>query len=137
MNDRPILLDTCAALLIERAELKAAAEEEIERSSRAGAAVMISPITAWELGMLVSKGRLSLSMPPDQWFNALLESGVTLAAMPPEMLIASSFLPGSPLRDPADRIIVATARMYGFRLATRDRPMLDLAAEGHLLVIPC
>jgi PIN domain nuclease of toxin-antitoxin system len=63
--------------------------------------------------------------------------GLRLAEMPPEVLMASSFLPGTPPRDPADRILAATAREYGYRLMTRDGPLLTYAGQGHLHVIAC
>jgi PIN domain nuclease of toxin-antitoxin system len=49
----------------------------------------------------------------------------------------SSFLPGSIHNDPADRIIAATAREYGFTVMTRDRALLAYAAEGHLSALAC
>jgi PIN domain nuclease of toxin-antitoxin system len=57
--------------------------------------------------------------------------------MSPEVLIASSFLPGKPPRDPADRIIVATARDLGATLITRDRALLSYGKQGHLSVAEC
>jgi len=57
--------------------------------------------------------------------------------MPPELLIASSFLPGKPPRDPFDRIIAATARDLGATLITRDRALLDYGKQGHLSVVAC
>jgi PIN domain nuclease of toxin-antitoxin system len=45
------------------------------------------------------------------------------------------FLPGAPLGDPADRIIAATARAYGYRLMTRDGPLLDFGVAGHVRAI--
>lgn len=137
--DAPLLLDTCAAIWIATgAEISAAAADAIERGRTAGHAIYVSPITAWELGLLVSRGRMNLLMPPDRWFNRLLQApGVKLAAMPLELLIASSFLPGLPPRDPADRILVATAREYDYMLVTRDRSLLDYAAKGHAQVMEC
>ena len=99
--------------------------------------IVVSPITAWEIGTLVSRGRLALTLEPGPWFRALLMSGIRLADMPPDVLIASAFLPGSTLRDPADRILAATARAYGYRLMTRDGPLLDFAAAGHLVALAC
>jgi len=49
----------------------------------------------------------------------------------------SSFLPGSLHRDPADRIIAATAREYGHTVITRDRALLDYARQGHLAAVEC
>ena len=134
---RPILLDTCAALWLASGGLTARAEAEIMSARAEGLDVMVSPITAWEIGLLVARGRIALSIPPLNWFEALLEEGVGLSAMTPDVLIASSQLPGVGLRDPADRIIAATARAFGYRLMTRDRPLLDFAAAGHTTAIAC
>jgi PIN domain nuclease of toxin-antitoxin system len=57
--------------------------------------------------------------------------------MPPELLLLSSFLPGSPPTDPADRIIAATAREYGYTLMTRDSRLLAYAEEGHIRALAC
>jgi PIN domain nuclease of toxin-antitoxin system len=79
-----------------------------------------------------------MSITPEIWFSRLLSvSGVALAELSPRVLIASSFLPGSPPRDPADRIIVATARETGLRLITRDRAILSYAKAGHLDALGC
>jgi PIN domain nuclease of toxin-antitoxin system len=51
--------------------------------------------------------------------------------------MASSYLPGEPPRDPADRIIAATAREYGYCLVTRDRLLLEYADRGHIQVLVC
>ena len=57
--------------------------------------------------------------------------------MPPDLLIASSFLPGKPPRDPSDCIIAATARELGATLITRDRALLDYGEQGHVSVVEC
>lgn len=134
---KPILLDTCAALWMTGGGLSSRAEAEIKATREQGVDVLISPISAWEIGLLVSKGRVALVLPPLPWFEALLEEGVVLAPMAPDVLIAASHLPGPPLRDPADRIIAATARASGYRLMTRDRPLLDFAASGQVEAIGC
>lgn len=54
-----------------------------------------------------------------------------------DLLIAASFLPGKPPRDPVDRIIAATARDYGATLITRDRALLDYGENGHIRVVAC
>lgn len=117
--------------------LSGRAEAEIRMTKEQGIDVLISPISAWEIGLLVSKGRVALVLPPLSWFEALLEEGVVMAPMPPHVLIAASQLPGPPIRDPADRIVAATARAFDYRLMTRDRPLLDFAASGHVSVIAC
>ena len=87
--------------------------------------------------MLVAKDRLVLALPPLQWFQSILDLGIDLAVLSPEILVASSQLSGPALRDPADRIIAATARAFGYRLMTRDRPLLTFAASGQVTAIAC
>ena len=130
----PILLDTCAVLwLAHGSPLADGALEALEACD----GIFVSPASAWELGQLTSRRRLSLSMDTLVWWEALLETGVQLAAMGAPILIASSSLPGPQIRDPADRIIVATARSGGFRIMTRDRPILTYAAAGYVQAIAC
>lgn len=102
-----------------------------------GIGVFASPITAWEIGLLVERNRLDLRVPPKAWFSQLLRGGIRLAALTPEVLIDSASLPGDLHRDPADRILAATAREFGYRLMTRDRPLLAYAEAGHLEAIAC
>ncbi len=137
--DAPLLLDTCATIWIANEEpISAQALSAIRRSHEEGEVIHVSPITAWEVGLLVSRSRMNLLMPPERWFFRLLEApGLRLAQMTPELLIASSFLPGTPPRDPADRILAATAREYGYLLMTRDRPLLDYAEQGHIQALAC
>jgi len=135
----PILLDTCAAIWItEAAPIAAAARQRLKQARDTATTIYVSPITAWEVGMLISLGRLTSPMEPRAWFRRLLGlPAVALAALSTDMLIASSFLPGTPPRDPADRILATTAREFGFTLMTRDRPLLDYSQQGHLDAVPC
>lgn len=138
MTVRPILLDTCAVIWLQAgAAFRPEGEAALQDAQRSGTQVLVSPITAWEIGLLVSKGRLALSQPPLSWFERVLDLGVDLAPLTPDILIASSQLPDSSLRDPADRIVAATARAMRYRLMTRDRPLLDFAASGHVSAIAC
>lgn len=138
MSRAPILLDTCAAIwAAEPQRLSPGAQEAIEQAERDGIPLLVSPITAWEMGMLVARGRVALLGPPLVWFSGLLEAGVQSADMTPAILIEASFLPHSRLRDPADRVIAATARALGCRIMTRDRPLLEYAAAGHVQAIAC
>jgi PIN domain nuclease of toxin-antitoxin system len=133
---RPILLDTCALLwLANNDPLRTDAERALAEADGAPGGIVVSPITSWEIGQLAARGRLPLDALA--WFQSAIDQGVVLAPMPPAVLVGSSFLPGSALRDPADRIIAATARAFGYRLMTRDRPLLQLAEEGHIQAIPC
>lgn len=135
----PLLLDTHAAVWItEDQPLALGAVQAIDAAYRTGSTVFVSPITAWEIGQLVSRNRLSLVARPERWFQRLLAiPGVRLADLSPDILIASSFLPGKPPRDPADRIILATARDLGATLITRDRLLLNYGEDGQVSTIPC
>lgn len=135
---RPILLDTCALIwLVEGSPIAPGAEAALQDAQSTGAALVVSPITAWEIGMLAAKGRLALTIPPLSWFQSVLDAGVEMAELGPEILIGSSSLPGPELRDPADRIIAATARAFNYRLMTRDRPLLAFAESGQATAIRC
>ena len=135
----PVLLDTCAAIwLMDGAPMSPPAREAIRSAQRGHAGVFVSPITAWEIGALVAKGRIQLSRSPEMWFDTLLGlPGVRLAALSPAVLIASCALPGTPPRDPADRMIAATARAFGHTLITRDGELVPYAVAGHVSVGAC
>jgi PIN domain nuclease of toxin-antitoxin system len=136
---RPLVWDTCAAIWIyEKAKLSNAALDALGQAHSESVPSYISPITAWEVGMLVSHGRLQLLLRPERWFANLFEAqGVYLAEMSPDLLIASSYLPGKPPKDPTDRIIAATARELGATLVTRDRALLRYGEQGHIAVLEC
>jgi PIN domain nuclease of toxin-antitoxin system len=136
---QPLLWDTCTAIWIyEKARLSQAALEAMRAAYREGVPSYISPITAWEVGMLTSRGRLQLLIRPERWFSNLFEvPGVRLAEMSPDVLIASSNLPGKPPKDPTDRIMAATARELGATLITRDLALLEYGAQGHVAVLEC
>jgi PIN domain nuclease of toxin-antitoxin system len=133
------LWDTHAAIWIyQKARLSQAALDALRAAHREGVPSYVSPITAWEVGMLVSRGRLQLLIRPERWFANLFDTpGVRLADMSPDVLIASSYLPGKPPNDPTDRIIATTARELGATLITRDRKLLDYGAQGHVSVVAC
>ena len=136
---QPILLDTCAAIWIaEDEKLEQAAVDLLDSVAEAGVATYVSPISAWEVGLLLARERLTLLITPQRWFRRLLElPNVQLAEISPELLIESSFLPGQPPRDPADRILAATARDLGATLITRDRMLLDYGEQGHIRAVAC
>jgi PIN domain nuclease of toxin-antitoxin system len=136
---QPLLWDTCAVVWIyDQAKIAQSALDLINGAYRDGVPSYVSPITAWEVGMLASRGRLRLLISPGKWFAKVCETpGVRLADMSPDLLISSSFLPGKPPRDPADRIIAASARDLGATLITRDRALLDYGEQGHVAVLEC
>jgi PIN domain nuclease of toxin-antitoxin system len=115
-----------------------AAREAIDRALVDGPGPEVSPITAWELGLLGRRGRLSAAVSPQSLFDRFVGlAGISLAPLTPSILIDSSFLPGEFHNDPADRIIVATARALELTVVTRDRAILDYARQGYVLALPC
>lgn len=86
----------------------------------------ICAISCWEVAKLVELGRLQLSIPIETWFlKALAYPGVQLLSLSPEIAIASTRLPGEFHRDPADQLIVASARHYNCPLLSSDSRISD------------
>lgn len=136
---RPVLLDTCAVIWLgSDGELAAAAVRAIDEAAMDGG-VFVSPISAWEIGLLTARGRLRLSAEPVKWWRRLTDTGVQVAPLSPDILIASSYLPApnEQLRDPADRIIAATARDLDMRIVSRDSVLLDYTRAGNIDAIAC
>lgn len=133
-----LLLDTCAAIwLMSGSSLTVPARRAIRTAANSDEGCYVSAITAWEIAMLSLRRRVELTMTPEAWFNALLAlPGFRLAELSPSILIASASLP-EPLRDPADRMIVATARANGMIIVTRDRPILEFARSGAVSALAC
>ncbi len=99
-------------------------------------ALWVSVISVWELGLLEAKGRLRLSVPARDWVQRALDvPGMRLADFGVEIALACHALPGGLHADPADRILVATARHLGVRLATRDRQILAYGKAGFVQVL--
>jgi len=83
--------------------------------------IEVSAISVWEIAKLDEYNRLALPCPVPDWFEeALRNPGIRLVELTPEFAIESCKLPGDFHRDPADQIIVATARMYDCPLVTSD-----------------
>jgi PIN domain nuclease of toxin-antitoxin system len=85
----------------------------------------ISAISCWEVAKLVEYGRLGLPCPVADWFaQALAYPGIKLLELSPRIALESTQLPAGFHRDPADQIIVATARVYDCPLLTVDSKIL-------------
>ena len=96
-------------------------EEEKKRGE-----VMISVISVWEAAILIKKGKLKLTMNLTEWVESL-EKSFYVKIMPIDSWIAieSVNLPGEFHKDPADRMIVATARQLGVKLVSKDKKILN------------
>jgi PIN domain nuclease of toxin-antitoxin system len=95
--------------------------------------IAVSSISFWEIAMLSLRGRISLSQPVLEWRRRVIAApGITESPVTGEVGIESVLLPGKLHEDPVDRILVATARLNEWRLATRDRRLLRYGASGHV-----
>jgi PIN domain nuclease of toxin-antitoxin system len=104
--------------------LPASTRTLIDSSEQTGIAV--SAISCWEVAKLVERGRLTLPCPVLEWLQqALAYPGVRLIELSPRICAESARLPGDFHRDPADQIIVATARILDAPLVTEDGKILE------------
>ena len=95
--------------------------------------IALSSITAWEIAMLVSRGRLALSMDAVVWLSIVEEiNGVKFIPVNNEIAVMAVHLPGDFHKDPADRLIVATARKLGVAIVTADE---NIRAYQHVQTI--
>jgi PIN domain nuclease of toxin-antitoxin system len=86
----------------------------------------VASISLWEFAMMVAKGRIELKITAEQWLDyATHKTGIHLFELTPKVAVESCELPIPFHGDPADRIIVATARIKGATLLTKDRKILD------------
>lgn len=117
-----ILLDTHVWLwwLGESPDLSETAASAIHESARRDG-VAVSTISTWELALLVARDRIQLRIPVIEWVQTS-ESIAELSFLSPSnnIMLESVSLPGTFHSDPADRMIVATARTHGLRLVTKD-----------------
>ena len=86
----------------------------------------ISVISCWEIARLVADSKLDLNRPVASWFGYAFDyPGVQLLDLSPGISIDANQLPGEIHKDPADRIIIATARVFGCELLTADQTILN------------
>lgn len=118
-----IVLDTHALVwwVNGAGELSRAAGSAIKRA-QTGKEIIVSCISAWEIAMLVQRGRLTLAMEVSIWLSTVSQvPGLRFISVDNPIAIAAVNLPGEFHQDPADRIIVATGRRLGAPVVTRDR----------------
>lgn len=107
------------------ATLSKKAMKAIERE-QSGGAIIVSAISAWEIAMLVAHARLVLAMDVSSWLATVAEiEAVRFIPVDVEIAAKSVELPGEFHKDPADRMIVATARKLAVPLVTKDEKILS------------
>lgn len=107
------------------------AVERLEAAETTGLGV--SAISCWEVAKLVERGRLSLPRPVEDWImTALAYPGMELLPISPRIAVESTQLPGEFHSDPADQLLVATARVLGCPLMTADH---KIRAYPHVTVV--
>jgi PIN domain nuclease of toxin-antitoxin system len=135
---RPLLLDTHIWIwIVDGAvrEIGQAAQNAVMEAGAMGR-VLVSAISVWEVGMLEAKGRIRFTMEAGEWVGrALGAPGVHFSPLSPEVALDSTRLPEPVHGDPADRILIATARRVGATLVTRDTKIIDYGRRGLLSVI--
>jgi PIN domain nuclease of toxin-antitoxin system len=120
-----LLMDTHAWFwsLTEPENLSKAALDLIQRTETDRRT--IASISIWEFAMMVARGRIEIKMTSEQWLDyAIQKTGLRVLELTPKVAIESCELPGDFHGDPADRIIVATARVNGAVLVTKDQKIL-------------
>ena len=134
-----LLLDTCAVIwMAEGTGMAPDATAAIDEAFGRGESLRVSAITAWELGLLSRRGRLPLAQSPHQLYQELVATdGIEEVGAGSNVLLDSSFLPGILHNDPADRIIIATARAYNLTIMTSDKLILNYAGQGHVRALRC
>jgi PIN domain nuclease of toxin-antitoxin system len=90
----------------------------------------VSAVSFYEIGLLVRRGRLRPRVPPHLWPRQIAAVGINVLDLDAEIAVEAAALPG--ISDPFDEFLVATARIHGLTLATRDGVLLDYGAQGHV-----
>lgn len=111
------------------------AEAELSPTARglisAAGTIVLPAICCWEVGMLVSKGRLALDRDLTVWVRqALARPGLRATPITPRISLAAALLEDPFPSDPADRLIYATARSEGAPLITKDRAIREYDPRG-------
>lgn len=95
--------------------------------------LLLSAISPWEFCKLLEKGRLGISCDPEVWIErALGMPRLRLVPLTPALAYRSTVLPPPFHQDPADQIIVATAREENAVILTKDRMLLDYASVNSI-----
>lgn len=122
-----LLLDTHVWIwsMIGSSSLKKSFNLTFEKAAKENR-ILISPMSIWEIGMLVEKKRIEIAMDVLDWVEQALEYGLVLSDITPRIAINSARL-GKVHGDPIDRLLIATASEKNAVLVTCDRKILHYA----------
>jgi len=128
-----ILLDTHAWVWWVHGDARLSEEQRKMLDARIVEGIGVSIISCWEVAKLVEYGRLKLPQDVAEWLGvALVYPGLRLLDLTPAIVVESTRLPQPFHKDPADQIIVATARIHDCPLATADDKILNY---GHVRTV--
>ena len=127
------LLDTHTWVWVQQGDARGARAATVIEAARAEEGAFVSAISVWELGILEKAGRVVLSHPLEEWLSMAYSVGrLRCVPVSSEIALLTTRLPGDIHRDPADRILAATARLMNLTLLTRDEALLAYARQGYL-----
>jgi len=119
-----LLLDTHIALWLDTGNdrLRPATRAAIDVFWQGGGTIFLSAVTAWEIALLVDTGRVELDLPIEAWLDRFLgRPGIAAAPLSPQAAARSYRLHQLEHRDPADRLLIATAIELACPLVTYDQ----------------
>lgn len=124
-DTKSLLLDTCAAIwFFEGSSEMPGSKVQLINDAIDHNQLLLSAISLWEVAQLNSQNRVRLSLPVKDWLNQIIDvPGLSLVPITPEIATLSCDLQGFH-KDPADRIIAATALIAQAKIVTRDRLLI-------------
>lgn len=134
---KPLIIDTHVFIwMMASSHLLHRADKERLQESIQQRCLYVCAISFWEIAMLAEAGRLSLGIPLDQWVHeALSISGLNVLELSIPILLESVRLPNDCHKDPADRMIIASARVHHYHLLTYDQKIIQYAQKGYLNIV--
>jgi PIN domain nuclease of toxin-antitoxin system len=135
-----LLLDTHALIRVVLNEPFDAEARSRVNDAVVARSLFVSAATAWELGMIIRKPGVAtlLGRSLTDWFHdAIAVTRSMTLPLDADLMLSIAGLPEPLHRDPADRMLIATARVHDLTLVTRDQAILDYAALGHVKAIAC
>jgi len=128
-----LLLDTHILLWLESGDdrLRSKTRGLIDEHWREGGTILVSAVTAWEIAMLADGGRIDLSRPTEDWIKQCLSRpGLDMVPLSWRACVRAYDLRDFEYRDPADRLLIATAVELACTLVTYDERISGYAARG-------